>query len=175
MQAVLKLCGLGALAGTLISAANAEEMSVSVELPSLNVAEYHRPYVAIWIARPDHSVAANLAVWYQQESGPEGEGETWLKDIRQWWRRTGRELDMPVDGVSSPTRAPGEHLLFFSGNESPLADLPVGEYVLHVEASREVGGRELLKLPFNWNGEPSETVTLEGETELGTVSLTILP
>ena len=175
MKAVLKFLGLGAAAGTLVSAANAGDMALSVELPRLNVAEYHKPYVAIWIARPDHSVAANLAVWYQLEAGPEGEGETWLKDIRQWWRRTGRSLDMPVDGVSSPTRGPGENLVEFSADDGPLADLPEGEYILYVEASREVGGRELVQIPFTWDGTASETQIVSGETELGDVSLTILP
>ena len=175
MKAVLKFLGFGAAAGTLVSSASAAELAVSVEIPRLRVAEYHKPYVAIWIARPDHSVAANLAVWYQLEAGPEGEGEKWLKDIRQWWRRTGRSLDMPVDGVSGPTHGPGEHRIDFSGDEGPLADLPEGDYLLYVEASREVGGRETVTIPFTWDGTASETQTVSGETELGDVSLTILP
>lgn len=174
MRAIIQLAGFGVLAGTLASGAQADDMSVAVELPRLNVAEYHKPYVAVWIARPDHSVAANLAVWYQLEAGPEGEGETWLKDMRQWWRRTGRSLDMPVDGISGATRAPGQHVMTFDDEAGPLKDLPDGDYVLHVEAAREVGGRELLKIPFAWDGEAfSETVT--GESELGAVSLTIKP
>ena len=48
---------------------------------------------------------------------------------------TGRSLDMPVDGVSSPTRGPGESLVEFSADDGPLADLPEGEYILYVEAS----------------------------------------
>ena len=42
----------------------AAELTVTVAVPRLEVAEYHRPYVAVWIERPDHSVAANLVVWY---------------------------------------------------------------------------------------------------------------
>ena len=148
MRAILQLAGFSALAGTLAGplagVASAEELAVSVELPKISVAEYHKPYVAVWIARADHSVAANLAVWYQQEDGPEGKGETWLKDMRQWWRRSGRNLEMPVDGVSGPTRSPGQHLVTFD-DEGLLKDLPAGDYVLHVEAAREVGGRELVK------------------------------
>jgi Predicted periplasmic protein (DUF2271) len=50
---------------TLLSgAATAADLSVSIEVPRLNVAEYHRPYVAAWLERPDQSVAAHLNVWY---------------------------------------------------------------------------------------------------------------
>ena len=105
MRAILQLAGFSALAGTLAGplagVASAEELAVSVELPKISVAEYHKPYVAVWIARADHSVAANLAVWYQQEDGPEGKGETWLKDMRQWWRRSGRKRRLRCRAVPS--------------------------------------------------------------------------
>src|SRR5690606_19888392 len=74
----------------------AASLDLTVELPRLDVSEYHRPYVAVWIERPDHEVAANLAVWYQQrpakdnQSGKQEEGSKWLSDLRQWWRRSGR-------------------------------------------------------------------------------------
>lgn len=175
MRAVLKLVGVGALSGALTHVAGAEEMEVSVGIPRLNVAEYHKPYVAVWIARPDHSVVTNLGVWYQLEAGPEGEGETWLKDLRQWWRRTGRNLEMPVDGVSGPTRAPGQHIMTFDSDDSRLVGLTQGDFVLHVEASREVGGRELVRIPFTWGDNQQSSTTINGETELGAVSLTIKP
>lgn len=175
MRAILTLAGCGVFAALMGAEAQTGDLEVSVELPRLSVAEYHRPYVAVWVARPDHSVAANLAVWYQQEGGPEGEGETWLKDMRQWWRRIGRDLDMPVDGVSGPTRAPGQHVLSFEGETSPLAELAPGDYVLHVEAAREVGGRELVRIPFSWGGDAAQSQTVSGETELGAVTLTLTP
>ncbi len=173
MKMKLTLSGLGLVLGA--GSAHAEGLSLDVELPRLDVAEYHKPYVAIWIANADHSVAANLSVWYQQEDGPEGEGETWLKDMRQWWRRSGRSLELPIDGVSSPTRAPGQHSLHFTENSSQLVDLEAGDYVLCVEASREVGGREVVKLPFTWKSKTSQNVSMSGETELGNITLNIEP
>ena len=47
-------------------------------MPKLNVAEYHRPYVAVWLEGADQKVAANLSVWYQQTSNSEGHGTKWL-------------------------------------------------------------------------------------------------
>src|SRR5438445_807412 len=43
----------------LAAPALAADLNLKVEVPRLNVAEYHRPYVAIWIERPDQSVAGN--------------------------------------------------------------------------------------------------------------------
>ena len=96
-----------ALSGLLAtSPAYATTLDINVEVPKLNVAEYHRPYVAVWLEGADQKVAANLSVWYQQTSNSEGHGTKWLPDLRQWWRKSGRELKVPVDGVTGPTTTP---------------------------------------------------------------------
>ncbi|BBK39505.1 hypothetical protein STAQ_45830 [Allostella sp. ATCC 35155] len=164
-----------AMAGLMLGLpASAADLAIKVEIPRLSVAEYHRPYVAVWIERPDQSVAANLAVWYDVKL-KNNEGTKWLKDMRQWWRKSGRELTMPADGLSSPTRAPGEHQLSFAGDKGPLASLPPGQYRLAVEAAREVGGREMLRIPFQWPPKAAETAAAKGEHELGQLSLSVRP
>ena len=41
------------------------DVGIKVEIPRLTVAEYKRPYVAMWIEKAsDQSFIANLAVWY---------------------------------------------------------------------------------------------------------------
>jgi hypothetical protein len=152
------------------------DLEVSVEIPRMNVAEYHRPYVAMWIERPaDQSVAANLAVWYDQQTTKAEKGTTWLKDLRLWWRKSGRELNMPVDGVSGATRPPGAHQIVFRGAKAPLATLAAGSYQLVIEAAREVGGREMLRIPFQWNGTAQSPQSAQGQNELGRVQLTVKP
>lgn len=154
----------------------AADLVISVEIPQLEVAEYHRPYLAFWLER-DGALAANLAVWYQLEKNGETaeKGEEWLKDMRQWWRRGGRSLDMPVDGISGATRAPGIHSVTFTPGKGALADLPAGEYQLLVEAAREVGGRELLKIPFQWPPQTEQNLSATGSNELGVLKLKIVP
>ncbi|WP_312481714.1 DUF2271 domain-containing protein [Stutzerimonas nitrititolerans] len=148
----------------------AAELKIDVEIPRLQVAEYHRPYVALWLEQPDKRHVANLAVWYDLKL-KDNEGEKWLKDMREWWRRSGRSLEMPVDGVSGATRAVGSHSLVFDDGQAPLKDLPAGEYRLVVEVAREVGGRELLRLPFSWPPKKAEKQQAQGESELGSVTL----
>ncbi|MCD8521386.1 MAG: DUF2271 domain-containing protein [Saccharospirillaceae bacterium] len=168
-----------------VQSASAAEMTLAVEIPTLDVAEYHKPYVAIWIENNRTKAVTNLAVWY--DTGMRNnEGEKWLKDMRQWWRRTGRTLQMPVDGVTGATKGPGQHNLQFRFGAQPLDTLEAGDYTLRVEAAREVGGRELLNLPFSWPltaeaNDASRThtggisVTQSGTEELGSVALHINP
>lgn len=158
----------------------AGNLNLSVELPRIDVAEYHRPYVAMWLEREDKSVAANLAIWYQIKKAAAGSpnpmgGAKWLPDLRQWWRRSGRELQMPVDGLSGATRAPGEHALSFASDKGPLANLPAGNYKLIVETAREDGGREVVDIPFQWPVKQAQQFKAKGETELGAVTLDVQP
>jgi hypothetical protein len=152
----------------------ASEVNITLDVPRLSVAEYHRPYVAFWLENADGSKITNLAVWYDVKH-KDGEGTKWLKDVRQWWRRTGRDLTMPADGLSSPTRAPGMQQIAFDGAAKPLNDLTPGKYSLVVEAAREVGGRELLRVPFEWPPKAPTTLDAKGETELGALSLKLTP
>lgn len=164
-----------ALSGLLAMPAYAAELSLSVEVPKLNVAEYHRPYVAIWLEGADQKVAANLSVWYQMKDTAEGHGTKWLPDLRQWWRKSGRTLKVPVDGVTGPTRPVGTHTLKFTDKQPALAKLAPGNYTLVVEAAREVGGRELVKIPFTWPAKAPQSGKAQGSTELGAVTLAIKP
>lgn len=151
-------------------AAHAGTLELTVELPKLSVAEYHRPYVAIWIEDASGKVAANLSVWYGT-SMKDNEGQKWLKDIRQWWRRTGRSLELPVDGVSSPTKPPGKNTVKFDTASGAIAKLAPGEYKIIVEAAREVGGKELVEIPFKWAPGAEGSSSAAGKDELGAITL----
>lgn len=154
-------------AGSVAGPALAADLSVSVTLPRLNVAAYHRPYVAVWIERPDNTAVRTLAVWYEVSNV--AEGKDWLKDMRTWWRRGGRSMTLPADGVSSATKAPGTHTVRVPG--ARLSNLPAGDYVLVVEAARELGGREVVRVPFRWGA--ANTGRASGSTELGAVAVTV--
>ncbi len=160
------------LTGLVAAPAVAADLTVSVEIPRLNVAEYHRPYVAMWVEKPDQSVATNLTVWYDFDM-KDNEGTKWLRDIRTWWRKAGRELTFPVDGLTGATRAPGSHKQNF--NAAKLKGLTPGSYNLVVEAAREVGGREIIRVPFQWPPKARTTGNAKGTSELGAIGLEIKP
>ena len=173
MRALICSCLLALPLALTAQAAVASELSVAVEVPRLDTAEYHRPYVAVWIERDDQTVAANLSVWYQ--SSNQKEGTKWLADLRQWWRRSGRDQTFPIDGVTGPTKPVGTHQLKFAGDKAPLAGLAPGKYKLVVEAARESGGREVVRVPFEWPAKSAQALTGKGSTELGTIALNLAP
>jgi hypothetical protein len=170
----MRLTISAAVTSLIATQAAAGDATISIDIPRLTVAEYHRPYVAFWIESASGDKISNLAVWYDVKL-KDNEGNKWLKDMRQWWRRTGRELTLPADGLTSPTRAPGTHELTFDSAAKPLAELPAGDYQLIVEAAREVGGREVLRVPFQWPPKGPQKLQIKGEHEIGTVSLAINP
>lgn len=155
-------------AALLAGPAHAATADVTVTIPKATIAAYHKPYVAIWLEQPGTATARTLAVWYDLDNR-ENQGLKWLRDLRTWWRKSGRELKMPADGITGATRAPGPQKVSL-----PLGALPPGGYELVVEAAREDGGRELVRLPFAWTGKPTPA-SAAGKTELGAVSAAIRP
>ncbi len=135
--------------------------TVSVTVPRINVAEYHKPYVVGWLEPVAGGEAKTVFVWYDLKKGGREPGTKWLADLRSWWRKGGRSLKLPADGVSGATRAPGTYQI-------PLPNVPAGQYVLKVEAARETGGRELVSVPIT---VPRGGGAASGKTELGAVSI----
>ncbi|WP_286233664.1 DUF2271 domain-containing protein [Thalassotalea sediminis] len=145
------------------------DVQLEINIPRLTVAEYHKPYVAIWLEDTQRK-ATQIAIWYDFEM-ENHKGEEWLADLRQWWRRGGRKLALPVDGITGATKAPGTHLVTVD-LASLLKQQPAGKYKLRIEAAREVGGRELIQLPITL---PLNTKALPikatGKRELGLITL----
>lgn len=171
----IRLTGLTAAAiggaGLLPGSAAAQTLDLTVAIPRLSVAEYHQPYVAVWLEK-EGVAPRTIAVWYDHDM-KNNEGTKWLRDVRQWWRASGRSLKFPADGITGATRAPGTHRVSFTGGRGSMPVLTPGNYTLVIEAAREVGGRELLRLPFVWNGSATATARAAGSNELGAVTMTI--
>ncbi|MNE02347.1 hypothetical protein D3C80_948200 [compost metagenome] len=78
-------------------------------------------------------------------------------------------MTMPADGVSGPTKAPGRHSVTVPA--ARLRNLPAGQYNIVVEAARELGGREVVRVPFRWGA--ANTAAGTGATELGAVRVAV--
>ena len=153
---------------TVAAPALAADLTVTIEVPRLSVAAYHKPYVAVWIETPDQTAVRTLAVWYEQVKA-DNEGLNYLKDLRTWWRKGGRAMRMPADGISGATRAPGRQTITIPA--ARLAGVAPGQYSLVVEAAREQGGRETVRIPFRWGA--ANTARAAGTTELGAVTVAV--
>jgi len=158
---------LSAALGAPVLAAAPATMDVTITIPRLKVAEYHRPYVAIWVEKAG-APAKTVAVWYDYDM-KNNEGTKWLRDVRQWWRAAGRSMTLPANGITGATRAPGAHKISFS--RAQLGATTPGQYTLVIEAAREVGGRELLRIPFTWPAKAGAGGRSSGKAELGAVTV----
>ena len=149
------------------------ELTLKVQLPRLDIAEYHKPYVAAWIEKAsDQSFAGNVALWYDIKKRDNG-GAKWLRDMRSWWRKSGHDTTV-VDGVTGATRGAGEHELSLLDAKAVPALAP-GQYEMVVEAARENGGREVLRVPFEWPLKKAQSAKAQGQGELGTVAIDAKP
>jgi len=147
---------------------SAQKMTVQFEIPVLDVNPYHRPYVAVWIEDAERRGVESLSVWY--------EGDKWLKDMRQWWRKLGRTKAGAYDGVTGATQRPARYQISWNGtrwNKTQTEKIAVepGEYFVNIEVAREAGGRDFLRQKISWrNGQPQKFV-LNGKVELGSVQI----
>ncbi|MBY6016471.1 DUF2271 domain-containing protein [Halomonas denitrificans] len=142
-------------------------LDVKLELPTLDVANYARPYVAIWLEDSNRDAVANLALWT-------GNQTDWLKDIRRWWRQFGRYNAEHIDGYSSATRTAGVHSLKWDGTGNDGQRLQQGEYTLYVEVVREHGGRDLVRQRVTL-GKTAFAITTKPMAEVGAIELNYQP
>ena len=143
--------------------ARAATATITLTIPAIEADPYHRPYVAVWIETPQREYVTTVFVWY--------EGDEWLKDIRQWWRRIGRKGKETYDAVTGATRRPGTYVVHWDGTDSggePVAD---GEYVFNVEASREQGDRSFVRARVDT--ARAHTADIAGDGELGPIRIEI--
>lgn len=165
----MKIVRSGLLALALFSAGyvNAQEttlpegaqLDIHFELPKLDVAMYARPYVAIWVEDDAGKPVRTIALWQKDD--------TWLKDIRRWWRKVGRYDRELVDARTSATRSAGKYRLSWDGKDDDGQPIEAGKYTLFAEVVREHGGRntvrqvlELGDSPFKASIEPTEETGL---------------
>lgn len=145
--------------------AMAADAKVSFEIAKRSAKTYRKPYVAVWLEDANGKQVKVLKVLHDQHRiGPK-----WLPELKTWWRRGGRGLDMPADGISSPTRAPGRHTVDLGS----MRGIKAGKYAIVVEATREKGGRDIVKVPFNWKPGGNVNASAGGKSELGKVSVQI--
>lgn len=126
------------------------------------VAEYRRPYAALWITNSEKQLVRQLVV--------HGDNLRWLKEIPLWWRRYGRNNEQTVDGLARATTPPGSHMLVWDGRDDKGNKVPKGHYVLNIEAAREHGEHELVNVPFELSGQSFNT-RANGEKELGLIKV----
>lgn len=153
--ALLLALGLG-------GSAIAQDLEISLQLPKVSEGQYHRPYVAVWVEDSSEKSVRLIEIWREKPD--------WIKDLRRFWRKTGRSDQPLVDARTGATKGPGTYQLRWDGKDDQGAAVANGEYQLVIEAAREHGGRQLVKQKFNWDGS-AIAVNVAAGNEIGQVQL----
>ncbi|GAA0362550.1 DUF2271 domain-containing protein [Bowmanella denitrificans] len=162
----MKFASLLLGAALVTSVAGAAQLDITLNQPQLDVQPYHRPYIAVWVEDAQRNPVATIALWKQME-----EGDKWLKDLRQFWRKIGRSAGNEIDGVTGATRRPGDHQLQWDGKDNLGKPLPAGEYLLNIEASREEGGRDYHRVAITLGKQGD--ISLPAKVELGPIQIKV--
>lgn len=150
------------LAFGLSVSATASDLEISLQLPKISEGQYHRPYVAVWIENSSEKSVRLIEIWREKPD--------WIKDLRRFWRKTGRADQPLVDARTGATKGPGRYQLRWDGKDDQGVAVGNGEYQLVIEAAREHGGRQLVKQKFNWDGN-AINVSIAAGNEIGQVQL----
>ena len=137
-------------------------MGVEFELPQVQASIYARPYVAVWIEDKKRQPVRTIQLWV-------GDDE-WLKDLRSWWRKVGRDDRSVVDAVTSATRPVGQYRFTWDGLDQQGKRVEQGDYTFYVEVVREHGGRNYIRQKITL-GEESFDLQIAPTEETGNITL----
>lgn len=155
------------------SFAQAGQLTLDVTLPQQNVAEYHKPYVVAFLEDASGADVANVQLWYDVRK-PNAGGTKYLKELHTWWRKGGKDLAVPADGITGATRAPGRQTVTLDPAQAFKGVKP-GQYNLVFEASREQGGHDVVRVPVDYKpGHPVQAAA-KGTSELGDIKVSLKP
>ncbi|RYZ60250.1 MAG: DUF2271 domain-containing protein [Proteobacteria bacterium] len=152
------------LGASSLKAQAAKDIEMSIEIPKPASDPAHRPYLAIWLENAEGKSVSTIAVWYQKD--------TWLKDLRQWWRKAGRDNVAGIDAYSGATRKPGSYPIKWSPVDGSGKALPPGKYTLNFEAAREEAGRDHVKQVIELGGKAQE-FTIAATKEIGVITIKV--
>jgi len=138
------------------------KLEVEFVLPNIKTGTYARPYVAVWIANSERKPVRTLQLWVKEDD--------WLKDLRSWWRKVGRNDRAAVDAMSSATRPAGQYRFTWDGRDEQGNRLQAGEYTFYAEVVREHGGRNYLRQKLNLL-DTEFRVQLPATQETGVITL----
>lgn len=138
------------------------QMDVEFVLPKIKTGTYARPYVAIWIENSQRKPVRTLQLWVKEDD--------WLKDLRSWWRKVGRNDRAAVDAMTSATRPAGKYRFTWDGRDQQGNSLEQGEYTFYTEVVREHGGRNYLRQKLNLS-DTGFRVQLPATQETGLITL----
>lgn len=89
-----------------------------------------RPYVAVWIEDAQGRMVRTVTLW--------GDRQRYLRELSEWWFKMKGDEQDPLT-MTRGTRAPGVYTVSWIGTDEAGRRVPMGDYFVGVEISREHG------------------------------------
>ncbi len=122
------------------------KVSVRYVLPKVDVANYRKPYVLVWVTDAEKNPIKTLLIL--------GSKKDYQEDNYVWWRRYGRKQPAQIDTLAKPTRPPGTYSVGWDGTDEAGKRVAQGRYIIHIEAAREHGGHAYQTIEVDLGGKP---------------------
>jgi len=139
------------------------KLSISLELPAPMGGRGRPPYTAIWLETLDGEAVTTIEVRYNRTR--------WLPELSQWWRKFSA-AGPEIDAVTGATLRAGIHEVNWDGRTHTGDSLTSGEYYVWIEAAREHGGHDRVRVKVDL-GQPGSVVTAQGQSELGQIQIRV--
>ncbi len=139
------------------------KLTLTYTIPQLDVTDYEKPYVAIWLSNNAGKPLKQLALL--------GDSERWWQENRKWWRKLGRKEPHIIANMAHATKRPGEYTTNWYGLDDFGNHIHDSQLVIHIEASREDGGHNYIRQVLDTT-KPGK-FAIQGKGEIGDMSLTI--
>ena len=134
---------------------------IDLTIPKVATDKYRAPYVSVWVTDENKKLVRSLAVW--------GKHEKWINSNYVWWRRYGRQMTN-LDAVAKPSRQPGNYKLAWDGKDDHGKPVAAGNYIVHIETSREHGDHSYQTMDLEVKAKASNK-QLPAQTEIGAVKM----
>ncbi len=138
------------------------QLSIDFNIPEMDISEYAAPYFTLWITDEKRKLVRSLLML--------GDSVRWQEENYVWWRRYGRKEPILVDAISEPSRNPGHYSIVWDGFDDFGQAVCQGNYTLHVEASREHGKHQLVKMKVVI-GETTFKMENKAQGEIGDIRI----
>jgi thiamine biosynthesis lipoprotein len=128
-------------------------LQVIYEAPEANLrrrdADFRTPYMAMWISDKNNRPIRTLTLV--------GKDPDWQRENNIWWSLYGAQAPRLIQLRSSATALSGRYPTFWQGIDDAWNFVPAGEYILHIETSRERGQHTHRSIPLTLGRTPFET------------------
>lgn len=131
-----------------------------------------RPYVAVWVEKATSHV--ELPAMSRSGTTSAHIATKWLPDLRSWWKVSGSQASLPIDGrIRRNAPGGGEHTINLGSSAAfkKLARVITKSWLKYHASVADT----TVRLPLQWPPRAPQQTEAKGTQEVGQLKLTLKP